>query len=125
MWIFLKTGMLSVVHKDCAADELLVRARRKGDIESVFPNAKVKKTPGNDYLFRAAIKRVDVAAAMTALLMEYTADNFKDSVHDKKLKTAYSSVWGVMSRVQEIPPYATRKRSARDRDMFGDDPLPY
>ena len=43
MWIMLSDSFLSIVHKDCAQDELLVRARRPSDIESVFPDAKVKR----------------------------------------------------------------------------------
>ena len=32
MWICLNNAFLSVVSKDCRPDELLVRARRKGEL---------------------------------------------------------------------------------------------
>ena len=44
MWIMLSDCFLSIVSKDCGPAELLVRARRAGDIEKVFPNAKVTRT---------------------------------------------------------------------------------
>jgi hypothetical protein len=105
MWIMLKNSFLSVVHKDCEKDELLVRARRKGDIEKVFPCATVNRTPGVDYLYRAAIKREVVAQAMTDMLMSYTADNFKNSVKDNQLHTAYMGIWNIMARLQHPAPY--------------------
>jgi len=41
MWIMTNNSYLSIVSKDCGPAELLVRARRAGDIERVFPDAKV------------------------------------------------------------------------------------
>ena len=106
MWIFTNEAFLSVVHKNCQPDELMVRARREGDIEAVFPNAKVKKTVGNDYLFRAVIKREEVARVVAKQLLELQYDNFKDSIRDDQLHRAASQVWGVMSKTQPIPPYS-------------------
>ena len=44
MWIMLSDAFFSIVSKNCGPDELMVRARRKGDIEKAFPGAKVKKS---------------------------------------------------------------------------------
>ncbi len=44
MWIMTNNSYLSIVSKDCGPAELLVRARRAGDIEKVFPDAKVTRT---------------------------------------------------------------------------------
>lgn len=118
MWICLNRAFLSIVDKDCPVDSLLVRARRPGDIESVFPKAKVKRTVGNDYLFRAVVKRSEVIAAMAAEVEGVDYGNFKDSVEDKQLKGAYSGVWGVMSRLQPVAPYSTRRSITRE--MFPD-----
>lgn len=106
MWICLNNAFLSIVSKDCQPDELLVRARVPGHIEAVFPKAKVKETIGNDYQFRAAIKRSDVADALVQQTESISYSNFKDSVRIKSLASAYSSVWGVMSRLQPVPPYS-------------------
>ncbi len=64
MWVCLSDSFLSIVSKDCASDELLVRARRKGDIEKIFPEATVKRDTKTDYLYRARVKRLDVENAM-------------------------------------------------------------
>lgn len=115
MWIFFSGGFLSVVHKAPARkDELLVRARRQGDIEKLFPNAAVRETVGVDYLYRAVIKRSEVAEVMTKLAMELDYDNFKDSIQwgDKQLKEACSRVWSVMASTQRIAPYSSLRSRA-------------
>jgi len=106
MWFCFKDAFVSIVHKDCKADELLVRARVEGHIEAVFPNAKVRKTYGTDYLFRAVIKRKEVGRVLTNIAFHYSEPNFKNSVRDDDLHHAYSAVWGVMSRLQESLPYS-------------------
>lgn len=115
MWICLSDAFLSIVHKDCQPDELLVRARRQGDIQKVFPDAKVKKTIGNDYLYRAVIKRSVVAEAMTKLAMD-TIDypNFKNTVRDNKLHNAFNAIWHTIAKLQAIAPYS---RPARQRGL--------
>lgn len=115
MWICTNTAFLSVVSKDCAADELLVRARRHGDIESVFPDAVVLPTLGNDYLFRAKIKRVVVGATMAQLAATLDYDNFKNSVGNDQLHTAYNKIWHVMANLQVLPPYAANSPANRKR----------
>ena len=111
MWVCLSDAFLSIVHKDCEPDELLVRARRQGDIQKVFPDAKVKKTVGNDYLYRAVIKRTVVAEAMTKLAME-TIDypNFKNTVRDNKLHSAFNAIWHTIAKLQVIAPYSRQTR---------------
>lgn len=116
MWICLSDAFLSIVHKDCEPDELLVRARRQGDIQKVFPDAVVKKTIGNDYLYRAAIKRTVVGEALATLAMEVDYDNFKNTVRDNKLHSAFSAIWHTIARLQVIPPYSSR-RPARQRGL--------
>lgn len=114
MWICLSDAFLSIVHKDCQPDELLVRARRQGDIQKVFPDAVVKKTIGNDYLYRATVKRTVVGEAMTKLAMDADYDNFKNTVRDNKLHSAFNRIWHVMADLQVVPPYSSRQRTRRD-----------
>jgi len=121
MWIVLNTGFLSIVKKDCSTDELLVRGRRENDILAVFPDANVRKTPGNDYLYRAAVKRVEIANALTKILMDYDVYNFKNSVKDDALHNACVSVWGAMGGLQPGGPYggwATTADSGRQEGLF-------
>jgi hypothetical protein len=41
MWLVLENSFLSIVQDKDNSERLLVRARIKGDIENVFPNANV------------------------------------------------------------------------------------
>lgn len=117
MWLCLPDSFLSIVHKDCGPDELLVRARRPGDIEHVFPQAKVRQDLSSDYRYRAVLKREEVAAALVAHVgwMEYP--NFKNEVKDGPLHRAYAAIWGIMANLQPTRPYqGTWAR--RSRDLF-------
>ncbi|MNE63277.1 hypothetical protein D3C76_696890 [compost metagenome] len=107
MWIMLKDAFFSIVDKADKAGCLVVRARRQGDIERYFPQAKVQKTVGNDYLFRAEIPREDVAERIAQCVMDNTAPNFKNSVTDRKLHTAYNRIWHVMADLQPVPPFSS------------------
>ena len=101
MWILLNDCFFSIVAKDCARDELLVRARRKGDIQKVFPKAKVKRDEKADYLFRARIKKAAVVEALKGEVDRITYGNFKSSVTDPKLHGAYMRVWSALGPLQE------------------------
>lgn len=105
MWLCLNDAFLSIVSKDCARDELLVRARRRGDIERIFPDASVSELDNADYLFRARIKKTAIVQAMTQEVHRITYGNFKSSVEDDELHDAYMAVWTAMSKLQETPPY--------------------
>ena len=115
MWLCLNNAFLSVVDKDCEPDELLVRARRDGDIERVFPKAEVEVTLGNDYRCRARIKRSDVAAAITQRVMNIDYGNFKGSTRDRSLHDAYMGVWSTIGKLQPGGPYSAGVRPQRLR----------
>ena len=96
MWLFLNNAMLSIVaHKD-EPKILHVRARVKGDIEAVFPNATVIETPTGDYQFRADVSRIDVADRMIDLCYDMNYTNFKNSVADRERHDVYYKVWNAM-----------------------------
>ena len=64
MWIMTNSGFLSVVaHRD-QPNDLLVRARRKGEIETIFPGADISRTPDADYLYRSVISRTEVSSVL-------------------------------------------------------------
>lgn len=122
MWIFLKDAFLSIVDPDGSYDgsagpvgtHLLVRARIKGDIERVFPKAKVTMTPDRDYRFRALVLREEVADEIASAVMNISAFNFKGSVKDNARHDAYMGVWRVMNREQERREPKRGRRGARD-----------
>lgn len=103
MWIFLNDAFLSIVDKGGDGTTLLVRARRKEDIEHLFPDAEVSKTPANDYRFRARVNREKVAQAMGDAIRSIHYPNFKGSVKERTRHDAYMDVWAVMHRFQTSP----------------------
>ena len=68
MWIMANNSYLSIVSKNCGPTELLVRARRAGDIEKVFPNAKATWQTDSDYRYRAILPRDVVKQALAAMI---------------------------------------------------------
>lgn len=113
MWICLNDAFLSIVHKECKPDELLVRARRPGDIERVFPHAKVVSREGTDYQFRAVLPRADVADALMTEAMTIDYSNFKGATKDRRLHDAYAGFWNLHARLQPVPPYSSPRRGGR------------
>jgi hypothetical protein len=101
MWLMLSDCFLSVVSKDCGPAELLVRARRSGDIEKT------------DYLYRAVVQRDVVKQALAAMIDHIDYPNFKDSVEDSSLHAAYVGVWHAMAGLQHPPPDMERATHAR------------
>jgi hypothetical protein len=110
MWIMFSDCFLSIVSKDCQADELVVRARRPGDIEQVFPGAKVKRDTKADYLFRVVIPRMEIALRIAERIDDINYPNFKDSVTDDALHRAYMATWFAMAELQPLPPYSGTMR---------------
>lgn len=121
MWICLNRSFLSIVTPtgEPHSPVLLVRARRKGDIESVFPGAKVSRTPKRDYLFRALIPREEIARAIADEVAHLDYSNFKGSVKNDELHDAFAKVWRVMANLQPTAPYSGVS-SGRQRDFFPD-----
>jgi len=104
MWLFSKTGFISVVVDRGNSDRLLVRARFAGDIEQIFgPAILVRETPFADYRFRAFIRRREFTKIVARMIDEMDYDNFKNAVapRDPERISAYMSVWSVMERAQQ------------------------
>ena len=116
-WVCFTDCFLSIVDKDCAPDELLVRARRDGDIERVFPDAQVEVNLTTDYRCRARIKRAIVAAAIAERVAGVGYQNFKGATKDRKLHDAYMGVWSAVGRLQPGGPYSSGLRNGRQRSF--------
>tara|TARA_X000000950_G_scaffold122816_1_gene154031 strand:- start:10687 stop:10992 length:306 start_codon:yes stop_codon:yes gene_type:complete len=101
MWIQFNNAFLSIVENRDNKLELLVRARIKGDIEKIFPEADVFKDDDADYKYRALISKVKVAARMMLKMTEINYDNFKNSVKEIERKNAYSNVWIELRKLQK------------------------
>jgi len=100
MWLFTSKSFISVVQKPGDTDMLTVRARIKGDIENVFPDAKVEVNKGTDYKYRAKLPRQVVATVMHDQIMALNYSNFKNTVKEKKRLSAYMNVWSAMHGAQ-------------------------
>jgi hypothetical protein len=85
---------------------LLVRARREGDIEQVFPGAQVEQTVGRDYMYRTVQPRDRVALQLAEQVRGIDYGNFKASVKDPELHRAYMGIWQTMADLQPISPFA-------------------
>ena len=106
MWLFTSNSFVSIVGDDKHPHkgDLLVRARFEGDIEELFPQAKVfAKTP-SDYKYRAWVSRAEVEIAVANYIDNIDYDNFKNSVADDNRHDDYVGVWQVM--------YQSQKRSS-------------
>ncbi|HZW12394.1 MAG TPA: hypothetical protein VFF81_04300 [Noviherbaspirillum sp.] len=102
MWIFLKNSFLSIVDKgDPTGKTLLVRARKAGDIEAVFADARVSEGLGTDYRYRARINRNEVAKRIAEEIGLITYANFKSAVCKHMRHEAYMDVWDSMYRFQQ------------------------
>src|SRR5256885_16910150 len=93
MWLFTKSGMLSLIEDRDDSRYLIPRARIKGDIEATFPGASVDQSTGTDYRFRTWLKRGVVIDAVAEAVREIDYSNFKNSVLDRTRCTWHSSVW--------------------------------
>lgn len=101
MWIFLADSFLSIVDKGGDGSTLLVRARRAGDIETIFPEASVVTGAGTDYRYRARLPRELVAARIAEKVFNTNCGNFKANVKDAKRRYTYSKVWEAMYDYQK------------------------
>lgn len=105
MWVFLNNSFLSIVDPATdgkASEQLLVRARFKGDIERVWPGVVEEHIPHRDYRWRALISRDDVVAAISSSVQNIDYHNFKGSVDENWRHDVYLDVWHVMFRAQEM-----------------------
>ena len=122
MWIFMSNSFLSIVQDKNDRTKLLVRARVKGDIENVFPDANVYSEAGSDYKFRAKIDAVEVARAICFQVADIDYTNFKNSVPDKQRARAYTRVWTDMCDYQDdlYPEDKEYKWDSYLRQKYGD-----
>jgi hypothetical protein len=129
MWICKNDAFLSIVDKEKTKNgtedpriSLCVRARVKGHIESVFPDAEVVHTPHNDYHYRAFILRREVADAIHDSIMDIGYPNFKNSVADDDLHCAYADVWATMFSYGQAKIQKLKGSLGRERRFLGYSP---
>jgi hypothetical protein len=101
MWVFTKQGFYSVVQDRYDPAVLLVRARVRGDIERLWPTAKVVEDEGADYAYRARLSRAAVSRTLAQAIKEIDYENYKSSIKDHRRTPWYLMVWDSMLRMQD------------------------
>ena len=96
MWLNLNDGFLSIVAHLHKPDHLLVRARKREHLESVFPNATVYVLPDADYPYRADVLRSDVANRLLDECETIQYSNFKGSILDDEYHNVLMQIWGLL-----------------------------
>ncbi len=107
MWLYIKEGFYSIVHKPpCAEDELMVRVRCRRDVDKLQKmlraeyafSGDVIESPDADYAYRMIVPRKTLATflANVAMVMDY--DNFKKTIGrlDYRRREAYLRCYDVM-----------------------------
>ena len=110
MWLFTKCGFFSAVQNSKDPSLIHVRARFKGDLESLLkthrklvgrPAPKAMFTLSCDYRYRTDLPRETFAAIVAAEAAAINYTNFKNRVHDGTVRDrAYMDVWCAMRRAQ-------------------------
>lgn len=102
MWIFLPDSHISIVQHDAESRLLQVRARIRGDIERVFPEAHVAEDETADYRFCAALSRERIAHAISLQVQHVTYPSLVEAIPDDtdERREAYTTVWARMAEEQ-------------------------
>lgn len=120
-----KSNGVSPATVETPSPKLLVRARRRMDIErfmgALLNTVVIEATPNRDYQFRALVKREIVANLLLNRVMTINYGNFKGGSKDCALHYAYMGVWTAMDRGLSPRSYGAR---ARDQGESFDDLMP-
>lgn len=101
MWIFSRSGFLSIVEHRDDADTLIVRARSRRPLEENWPECEIIALEEADYRFRIITDRDSVLRTIAHLVASVDYDNFKNACHEHlEYNRALGSVWRVMSGFQ-------------------------
>ncbi len=102
MWVFLPDAHLSIVQSDAESRVLQVRARFRGDIERVFPEADVAEDETSDYRFCASLARDRVAHALFNKVshLHYASLVEEVPIEEDVRREAYTAVWARLAEEQ-------------------------
>ncbi len=114
MWIFSMDGFFSVVSKHCGPDEVLVRTRRRSDMNRFLErigrtDIPVLEISGSDYAFRTKVPRdlwAEYLSDHASADIDY--DNFRVALEllypdDSQRREAYHRVYEIMAAWQDEP----------------------
>ena len=124
MWLMTSAdgagAFLSIVKKDCRENELLVRARRSGDIARFLGQRRLECIVTTaDYLVRAPIPVEALVDGFRTSLAAIQYRSYKDSVKDREVHNALIEVWHSMAKIQHPVPYSDLRSLHRYADRGG------
>ena len=99
----LNNAFFSIVKNRNKENELLVRARIRGDIEKVFPKANTFEDKDADYRYRSFIKTSIVVDKISDEIFKIDYDNFKNSISKDDISRtfAYGNVWKELYKLHQ------------------------
>lgn len=106
MWILTTRGFLSVVAHREEPGCVLVRARRREDLEALreqLPDLELREDRAADYRWRTTLTRESWAAALARLAGQIDYDNFKSAVARRQgaeRAAPYGRVWAELRSLQ-------------------------
>ena len=100
MWICFNDGFISAVEHRDSADLLMVRARRRDVLDTLFPDSEVVVGGSTDYQYRVVISKAAFSEVVSRRISEISYPNFKDSVDDQELHELYEKFWSLHRRYQ-------------------------
>jgi hypothetical protein len=114
MWIMGTDFFVSLVAKDVPEGALpkgalLVRARKREHLATLFPDANIVEDRSADYLYRSFIPVEKIAVALIERLTALNYPNYKNSVQDPDYHHALEGCWHCLSRIQHPAPYSERR----------------
>lgn len=100
MWIASKSGFISVVQHFAKQDMLLVRARVRKDLQSLFDNKRIFELEDADYRFRVEVSKQEFAEIMVNQIKDIDYPNFKNRIAAQSGQAdkldAYHDIWRTM-----------------------------
>jgi hypothetical protein len=100
MWIFNKTGFMSIVFRDCEDDELLVKTRIKNDLiklcKELNIEPKISEDGGLEFFFTMPIKRQLLAKYLSDYIYGIRYPIVRNSItepNDPLRRKTYLKVW--------------------------------
>lgn len=101
MWVFVSSGFVSIAQHKHKPKTLLVRARMHGDIEELFPDARVRQSMDTEYRFRAEVNREEVAKVIANQILEIDYGGLRGTIDDPDYHAACEIIGSTMRRVQD------------------------
>ncbi|MEZ0325846.1 MAG: hypothetical protein ACAH95_08055 [Fimbriimonas sp.] len=100
MWLFLPDAFISVTEHETERRLVCVRARVRGDLERLFPEADIAETVDRDYRFATSLPKDRVAQVISLRISKLNYPSFFEAITDEDRKQAYIQVWGAMYEEQ-------------------------